>query len=121
MAAAALRPEAARQCPHAAASDRRRHGSRSNGTAVPPIAAPSVVEFPGLQTARRAEHDYRRIFLVFGRLAHLLLGQFQRNTVALVGNGAETKRAPIDDNLAAADAEESAEIDYRGADYAFAV
>src|SRR5690242_3300365 len=81
---------------------------------------PLVIGFPGLQTAGRAEHDHRSIFLVFGRLAYLLLGQFQRDAVALVGDGAETKRAPVDDDLAAADAEEAAEIDHCGAHHAVA-
>src|SRR5215475_11793084 len=38
---------------------------------------PLVIEFPGLQAARRAKHDHWLILLVFGRLAHLILGQFQ--------------------------------------------
>src|SRR5882724_383428 len=78
---------------------------------------PLVIEFPGLQAAGGAEHDHRRIFLVFGRLAHLLLGQLQRDAVALVGNGAKTQRTPVDDDLAAADTEETAEIDHRRADH----
>src|SRR5262245_28030355 len=82
---------------------------------------PLVVEFPGLQTAGGAEHDHRLILLVFGRLAHLLLGQFQRDTVLLVFNGTEVERTPIDNDLAAADAEETTEIDHRGADHAVAV
>src|SRR5262249_49334094 len=82
---------------------------------------PLVIEFPGIQTAGGAKHDHRRILLVFGRLAHLLLGQFQRDAVALVGNRAEAQRAPVDDDLATADAEEAAEIDHRGAHHAFAV
>src|SRR5262245_53242887 len=76
---------------------------------------PLMIEFPGLKTAGRAEHDHLRILLVFGRLAHLFFGQFQRDAVALVGDGAETKRAPVDDDLAAADTEEATEVDHRGA------
>src|SRR2546423_4855894 len=57
----------------------------------------SVVEFPGLQAAGRAEHDDRRILLVFGRSADLVLGQLQRDAVTLVGDRAESQRAPVDD------------------------
>src|SRR5438105_2013611 len=81
---------------------------------------PLVIEFPGLQTAGRAEHDHRSIFLVFGRLAHLFLGQLQRDAVALVGDAAKTKGAPVDHDLTAADTEEAAEIDHRGAHHAVA-
>src|ERR1700741_2024981 len=69
---------------------------------------PLVIEFPGLQAAGSAEHDHRLILLVFWRLAHLVLGQFQRDAVALVGNGAETQCTPVDDDLAAANAKEPA-------------
>src|SRR5712664_3523016 len=48
-----------------------------------------MVELPRLQVAGRAEHDDRRILLVFGRRRHLLLGQFERDAVALVGNAPE--------------------------------
>src|SRR5262245_6789740 len=82
---------------------------------------PLVIEFPGFQTARGAEHDHRRILLVFRRLGHLFLGQFQRDAVALVGDGAEAKRPPVDHDLAAADTEEAAEVDHRGAHRAAAI
>src|SRR6185369_12896476 len=104
-------PEAARRCPWPAAQGGRHHRARSNGTNAPTIAAPSVIEFPGVQTTGGAEHDDRRILLVLRRLADLVLGQFERDAVALVGDAAEAKRAPVDHDLAAADAEESAEID----------
>src|SRR5689334_542623 len=82
---------------------------------------PLMIEFPGIQTAGGAQHDHRRILLVFGRLAHLLLGQFQRDAVALVGDAAEPERLPVDHDLAAADAEKAAEIDHCGAHRAAAV
>src|SRR5262245_28541121 len=82
---------------------------------------PLMIEFPGLQTAGGAKHDHRRVLLVLRRLAHLVLGQFQRDAVALVGDGAETKRPPVDDDLAAADTEEAAEVDHRGAYRAAAI
>src|SRR4051812_48563151 len=93
---------------------------KRNGRATGSLL-PLVVEFPGIETAGGAEHDDRRILLVFGRLVDLLLGQFQRDAVAFVGDRAEAKRAPVDDDLAAADAEETAEIDHGSADYAVAV
>src|SRR5689334_15886524 len=82
---------------------------------------PLMIVFPGIQAAGGAKHDHRLILLVFGRLAHLLLGQFQRDAVAFVGDAAEPQRTPVDHDLAAADAEEAAEIDHRGAHHAFAV
>src|SRR5947207_11377758 len=51
-----------------------------------------MVEFPGRQLAGRAEHDDRRILLVFGRGADLILGQLQRDAVALVGDRTEPQR-----------------------------
>src|ERR1700752_4919342 len=82
---------------------------------------PLMIEFPGFQTAGGAEHDHRRILLVFRRLVHLFLGQFQRDAVALVGDGAETQRPPVDHDLAAADTEEAAEVDHRSAHRAAAI
>src|SRR5215470_18076807 len=115
MAAAAPERGAARRCPWPAVCDGRPHPLRSNGTDAPPDRKlPLVVEFPGLQTTGGTEHDDRLILLVFGRLAHLLLGQFQRDTVPLVFNGTKVERTPIDDDLAAADAEETTEIDHCG-------
>src|SRR5215468_672959 len=104
MAAASPERAATRRCPWPAGCDGRHHRLRSNGTSAPPDrCSPLMIEFPGFQTAGGAEHDHRRILLVFRRLAHLVLGQFQRDAVALVGDSAETKRPPVDDDLAAAD------------------
>src|SRR5206468_1491614 len=38
-----------------------------------------VVKIQRLQAARSTEHNERRVFLVFGRCRHLLLGQFERD------------------------------------------
>src|ERR1700722_5411821 len=64
-----------------------------------------------LQAARGAEHHDRRILLIFGRCVHLILGQFERDGVALVGDAAEMQRVPVDDDLSAANAEKATEID----------
>src|SRR5713226_5879904 len=48
-----------------------------------------VIELQRLQATGRAKHDDRRILLVFGRGGHLLLGQFERDAVVLVGNAPE--------------------------------
>src|SRR5215831_5743012 len=73
------------------------------------------------QVAGRAEHDDRRVLLVFRRGCHLRLAQFQRDAVALVVDPPEMQRVPVDHNLAAADAEEAAEVDDGGAHRAGAV
>src|SRR5207302_1738764 len=75
----------------------------------------SVIEWPRLQAARGAEHHDRRVLLVFRRRLDLFQRQFERDALLLVGNLSEMKRAPVDHDLAAADAEEAAEIDHRRA------
>src|SRR6185436_19736686 len=55
-----------------------------------------MVIFPRVQAAGHAEHNQRRVLLVFRRRIDLLLGQFQRNAVALAGDAAEMQRVPID-------------------------
>src|SRR5258705_3842354 len=63
-----------------------------------------------LQAAGGAKHHDRRILLVFRRRRHLLLGQLERDAVALIGNAPEMKRVPVDHDFPAADAEKTAEI-----------
>src|SRR5690348_4827210 len=65
--------------------------------------------------ARRAEHHQRIDVLEFGRSLHLVARQLDRDDVALVLVVRELQHAPVDRDLAAADAEETAEIDDRGA------
>src|SRR5271156_3113842 len=72
----------------------------------------SLAKLQWLQVARCAEHDDRRILLVLWRCRHLLLGQFKRDAVALVGDAPEMQRVPVDDDLSAADTEKAAEIDH---------
>src|SRR6202022_4960799 len=48
-----------------------------------------MVKIERRQAAGRAQHHDRLVFLVFGRGVDLLLGQFKRDAVALVGNAAE--------------------------------
>src|SRR5260370_4818394 len=64
-----------------------------------------------LQAAGGAKHHDWCILLVFRRRHHLLLGQLERDAVALVGNAPETQRVPADHDFPAADAEKTAEID----------
>src|SRR5438445_412864 len=73
----------------------------------------SVIELQRLQAAGSAEHDDRRVLLVFGRRLDLFQRQFERDALLLVGDLTEMQRAPVDDDLAAADAEKAAEIDHR--------
>src|SRR5262249_20222769 len=60
---------------------------------------------------RRAKHDDRLAGLVSGRGLHLIASQVDSDAV----EAAESDRVPIDGDLAAADTEEAAEIDHRGA------
>src|SRR5215472_519768 len=104
------------------ASLRRSPSLRSrnwNSRAVRP--PPPLVFFERRQAAGRAKHHDRRILLVFGGGGDLGLGQFQRDAVALVVDATEMQRVPVDDDLAAADAEEAAEIDHGGAHRAGAI
>src|SRR5260370_11609844 len=63
-----------------------------------------------LQAAGGAKHHDRCILLVFRRRRHLLLGQLERDAVALVGNAPEMQRVPFDHDFPAADPEKTAEI-----------
>src|SRR5580698_6756799 len=60
-----------------------------------------------LQAARGAEHHDRGVFLVFRCGGHLILGQIERDAVALVGDAAEMQRVPVDHDFATADAEKA--------------
>src|SRR5712671_722133 len=75
------------------------------------ISPPLRTKLQGLQTARCAEHDDRRILLVFRRRPHLLLGQFERDAVALVADAPEPQCIPVDHDFPAAYAQKTAEID----------
>src|SRR6266481_2804597 len=103
------------------ACDDRRLSDPARGTDARPDHSPSVIKFPGVQTTRRAKHNKRRVFLIFRSRRYLLLGQLECDAVALVGNAAEVKRVPVDDDFSAADTEEAAEIDHGGAYRAFAI
>src|SRR3569833_165834 len=72
----------------------------------------SMVILPGQQLAGRSENDDRLVFLIFWRGDHLLLGQLERDAVALVGDATKMQCIPIDSDHAAADAEDAAEIGY---------
>src|SRR5882724_6614352 len=85
------------------------------------ISPPLRTKLQGLQTARCAEHDDRRILLVFRRRPHLLLGQFERDAVALVADAPETQRIPVDHDFPAAYAQKTAEIDDGCTDLAGAI
>src|SRR3954468_24531094 len=61
---------------------------------------------------RRAEHDQRLAALVLRRDPDLIAGELQRDPAC----GPEFQPAPIDRDLARADAEEPAEVDDGGAD-----
>ena len=63
----------------------------------------------------RSEYDDRLALLVFRRGLDLIAGQFEGDAVVLILRGGKSQRIPIDRDLAAADAEEAAEIDDRGA------
>src|SRR5262249_31685972 len=81
-------------------------GSREwNGRAVRTPLPSSVLVKRG-EIAGLAQHHDGRVFLVFRRGGDLGLGQFQRDAVLLVGDVAEMQGAPVDHDLAAADAEE---------------
>src|SRR3954463_10241507 len=80
-----------------------------------------LIEVPRLQTTGSTKHDDRRVLLVFGRRRDLRLGQFERDAVTLAGDAAETQRAPFDNDLPAADAKETAEIDHRSAHIALTI
>src|ERR1700744_4096885 len=82
-------------------------GARANRMPSPPALL--VIELQRLQGAGSPQHHDRRIFLVFGRGFHLILGQFERDGVALVGNAAKPQRVPVDHALPAADTEKAAE------------
>src|SRR3954464_8000957 len=80
-----------------------------------------MIILPGQQLAGRSENDDRLVLLIFRRRYHLLLGQVERDAVALVRDAAKMQCIPVDDDLAAADAEEAAEIDHSGPNHAGAV
>src|SRR5688500_242466 len=80
--------------------------------ALPPRAAGR--ETNGVSARHRAQDEDRFAFLIFRRGAHLLARHFENDAIALL-NWCETQRLPIDCDLSAADAEEPAEIDDRGA------
>src|SRR5438270_627958 len=61
---------------------------------------------------RGSEHDDGVFLLVFGPGFHLIAGQLRRNDIALAV-GFEVQRAPVDRDLAAADAKKASEIDHR--------
>src|SRR5258706_13436988 len=63
------------------------------------------------QAAGGAKYDNRRILLVFRRRRHLILGQFERNAVTLVGDASEMQRIPVNNDFPAAHSEKTAEID----------
>src|SRR5262249_30815436 len=63
-----------------------------------------------LRRLRGAEHDHRLARLVFGRKANLVARELERDAVRPAVRR-EVQRVPIDRDLAAADAEEAAEID----------
>src|SRR5258708_6982606 len=98
-----------------------RHPSGPAKRKDPPDYSPLMLKIPGVQATGRAEHNDRRVFLVFRRCHHLFLGQLERDAVALAGNSAETQCAPVDHDFPTADAEEAAEVDDRGAHRALAI
>src|SRR6476469_5789177 len=61
-----------------------------------------LARLPRLQAAGSAKHHDRLILLVFRRRPYLILGQFEGDAIALVGDASETQRVPVDDDLAAA-------------------
>ena len=73
------------------------------------------------ELAERAEDDHRLAVLVFGRGFDLVAGQFERDPLAGFAGLRKMQRVPVDRDLAAADAEEAAEIDDGGAHLAGAV
>src|SRR5882757_6528505 len=98
-----------------------RHPSGQAKRKDPPDYSPLMFKIPRLQATGRAEYNDRRVFLVFRRCRDLLLGQFERDAVALAGNTAEMQCVPVDYDLSAADTEKAAEIDHRGTYCALAV
>src|ERR1700754_2635621 len=99
--------------------DRHRFGAAKGKG--PPDYAPLMLKIPRVQSTGRAEHNDRRVLLVFRRRVDLFLGQLERDAVALAGNTSETQSVPVDHDFPAANAEETPEIDHRGAHRAFAV
>src|ERR1700722_6004126 len=94
-------------------------GDDGRANICPPISL--MIKLPWLKAAGSAENHDRRVFLVFRRRHDLFLGQFKRDAVALVGDAAKMQRIPIDNDLPAADAEKTAEVDDGGAHRAQAV
>src|ERR1700692_3096282 len=54
-----------------------------------------IIILPWLQAARGAQHHDRLVLLVFGRGRHLVLGQFERDAVTLVGDMRKVQRVPV--------------------------
>src|SRR5215831_16279682 len=86
----------------------------ANGDSTPSRRRALVIKLQRFQTAGRAQHHDRRIFLVFRCRLDLFLGQFERDPGAFVGDLAEMQRVPVDDDLPAADTEKTAEVDHGG-------
>src|SRR4029453_8080213 len=75
----------------------------------------------GFELARRHKHEDRLSFLVFWRGLHLVACQLEDDAVALLGRGHEVQCGPGHGDLAAADAQKSAEVEDGGAPRARAV
>ena len=93
----------------------RRQTARVMGPRTGYLSGLAVIRRQRLELAERAEDDHGLALLVFRRGFHLVAGEFERDRAPRLARRREMQRIPVDRDLAAADAEEAAEIDDGGA------